>query len=126
MPLPVAGGIFAWLIGLFGSAMGSFATWLMQRMIYEKAIQYTLITAGMTAMAGLAVTITLAIKAAIIAAQIAMPGSLGLATYFLPSNMAQIIGILMTARVSMAVYRWTCSVIAAYMPGAPGYKSLIH
>lgn len=126
MPLPVAGGIFAWLVGLFGSAIGSFATWLMQRFVYEKAIRYALITAFLGAAAGMWVAVTLAVKAAVIAIQIGMPNSLAIVTYFLPSNTGQVIGVLVTARLSLVIYRWTVRVMSAYLPGAPGYGSLIH
>lgn len=126
MPLPVVGGLFAWLVGLFGSAIGGFATWLMQRFVYEKAIHYALITAFLGSAAAMFVAVTLAVKAAVIAIQISMPNSLAIVTYFLPGNLGQIIALLVTSRIALNIYTWTVRVMAAYLPGAPGYGSLVH
>lgn len=125
MPLPVAGGLFAWLVGLFGSAIGGFATWLMQRFVYEKAIHYALVTAFLVAAAGMFLAVTLSVKAAVIAVQVGMPNSLAIVTYFLPGNLGQIIALLVTARLALNIYTWTTRVMAAYLPGAPGYGSLV-
>lgn len=116
MPLPIVGGFFAWLVGLFGTTFTAFCTWLMTRLIYEKAVQYALITAFLVAAAALTITISLSIKAAVLAAQVAMPSTLGMATYFLPSNINQIFGLIVTIRVSTALYRWTIATMAAYTP----------
>lgn len=126
MPLPIAGGIFAWLVGLFGSAIGSFATWLMQRMVYEKAIRYALITAFLVTASGLFLGVSLTIKAAVLALQYTMPASLVMVTFFLPSNINQILAAIVTVRVARTLYALTINTIRAYLPGAPGYGSLIH
>ena len=59
---------------------------------------------------------SLTIKALIIGAQIAMPSSLGMATYFLPHNINQVLGLIVTIRVSHALYRWTVATMAQYTP----------
>lgn len=118
MPLPIAGGIFAWLVGLFGSTFGSLVTWLMARMVYERALHITLVTAFLVAASSLTVGLALGIKAAIYAARITMPPILAAGTYFLPSNINVILALIVTARVSISLYRWTVSTLAAYLPGS--------
>lgn len=121
MPLPIAGGIFAWLVGLFGSAIGSFATWLMQRMVYEKAIRYALITAFLVTASGLFLGVSLTIKATVLALQYSMPPSLALVTFFLPSNINQVLAAIVTVRVARSLYALTVNTIRAYLPGNPNY-----
>ena len=116
MPLHIAGGFLAWLLGLFGSTFATFTTWLIGRMVYEKAVRVALVTAFVVAAAGLTLTVSLTIKALIIGAQIAMPSSLGMATYFLPHNINQVLGLIVTIRVSHALYRWTVATMAQYTP----------
>jgi len=115
MPLPLI-GFFPWLVALFGSLVTSIFTWFLQRVVYEKAVQYALITAGLIAIAALTLSVSLTIKAAIIALRVTMPTSLGMATYFLPSNINLMIGVIVTARVARSVYRWTVTTMAAYIP----------
>lgn len=122
MPLPlipIAGGIWAWFIGLFTSTFSAFATWMIGKMAYEKAIQWVFVSAFLVAAASLTVGLSLAIKALIISARISMPSSLGMATYFLPSNVNTVFSIIVTLRVSAALYRWTVATMGAYVPGNP-------
>jgi len=121
MPLPIVGGIFAWLVGLFGTTFTAFCTWLITRLVYEKAVQYALITAFLVAAAALTLTISMTITAAIFGAQIFMPNSLGMAPYFLPSNINQIFGLIVTIRVSFALYRWTVTTMRYYIPPSNVY-----
>jgi len=124
MPLPVV-GVFAWFIGLFTSAFTSFATWLVARMVYAKAVHYALVTAFVVAAAALTVSISVSIKAAVFAARIFMPEGLGNATYFLPSNINTIIALIVTIRVGHALYRWTVRVMAAYLPTNPSHGLML-
>lgn len=124
MPLPAI-GFFGWLIGLVTSSFTSFATWLIGRMAYEKAVQYALITAFLVAAATAMVTLSLAVKAAIFGLQVAMPNSLGLATYFLPSNINQIFAYIVTLRTSRFIYRWTVSTMSAYLPHDPKHGLML-
>lgn len=118
MPLPIVGGFAAWLVGLFGSSLGGLVTWLMSRMVYERALQITLVTGFLVAASALTVTLAVGIKAAIYAARISMPGMLAGATYFLPMNINVVLSLIVTARVSMSLYRWTVATLAAYLPGS--------
>jgi len=118
-------GFFAWLIGLVTTAFTSFATMLIGRMVYEKAIQYALTTAFLVAAAGLTVTVSLVIKTAIMSAQITMPPLLASVTYFLPVNINTILAVIVTIRVSSAVYRWTVKVMSAYLPSDPRHGLLL-
>ena len=124
MPLPAI-GFFGWLIGLVTSSFTSFATWLIGRMAYEKAVQYALITAFLVAAATAMVTLSLAVKAAIFGLQVAMPNSLVLATYFLPSNINQIFAYIVTLRTSRFIYRWTVSTMSAYLPHDPKHGLML-
>lgn len=118
MPLPAV-GFFAWLFGLVGSTFTTFTTWMIGRMVYEKAVHFSLVTAFLVAAAALTVSLSLAIKAAIMAAQIYMPAPLNQFTYFLPHNINQIFSLIVTARVSVTLYRWTVATMSAYVPGNP-------
>lgn len=124
MPLPAV-GFFAWLLGLVTSSFTSFATWLVARFAYEKAVQYALITAFLVAAATLMITLSLAVKAAIFGLQVAMPNSLGLATYFLPANINQIFAYIVTLRTSRFIYRWTVSTMSAYLPHDPKHGLML-
>lgn len=117
--MPVIAPLWAWIVGLLGSVVSSVATWLIGRMAFEKAINYALITGFLVAAAALFVAVTLSIKAAILGARVAMPGSLGIATFFLPASVSQIFAFIVTARVSASVYRWTVNTMAAYLPHNP-------
>lgn len=117
--IPVAGGFFAWFLGLFTSTFTAFTAWMIGKNAYEKAVSFALITAFLVAAAALTVGISLSIKALIIGARIAMPSSLGMATYFLPSNVNTVLSIIVTLRVSAALYRWTVATMGAYVPGNP-------
>ena len=124
MPLPAV-GFFAWLLGLVTSSFTSLATWLVARFAYEKAVQYALITAFLVAAATLMITLSLAVKAAIFGLQVAMPNSLGLATYFLPGNINQIFAYIVTLRTSRFLYRWTVSTMSAYLPHEPKHGLML-
>jgi len=117
--MPVIAPLWAWIVGLLGSVVSSVATWLIGRMAFEKAINYALITGFLVAAAALFVAVTLSIKAAILGARVSMPGSLGIATFFLPASISQIFAFIVTARVSASVYRWTVNTMAAYLPHNP-------
>lgn len=114
--MPVIGPFFAWLVGLLGSVVSSVTTWLVAKMAYEKAVHYAMITAFVIAAFGLFLTLTLTVKALVLGARVAMPESLGQATYFLPASIGQIFGAIVTARVGLSLYQWTVSSMKAYVP----------
>lgn len=118
-------GFFAWLVGLVSTAFTSFATLLIGRMVYEKAIHYALVTAFLVAAAGLTATLSLTIKTAIMAAQVNMPPLLANATYFLPANINTILACIVTLRVSSAIYRWTVKTMSAYLPSDPRHGLML-
>lgn len=115
MPLPAI-GFFAWFLGLITSTFTTFVTWMIGRMVYEKAVHYALVTAFVIAASALTLTISLSIKALVIGAQIYMPSPYNQFTYFLPNNINQIFAIIVTTRVGLTLYRWTVSVLSAYVP----------
>jgi len=117
--MPVVGPIFAWFVGLLGSVVSAVGTWLVGRFAFERAITFALVTGFVVAAAALFVTLTLTVKAAVIGARVTMPGSLGMATFFLPPSIVQLIPVIVTARVSVALYRWTVNTMAAYLPHNP-------
>lgn len=117
MPFPLlAVPVGTWLMGLVTTAFTSFCTWLVSKMIYERAVAFALTTAFIFTAISLTLGISLSIKALIIGARITMPGSLGLATFFLPPNINTVFGIIVTVRVSRALYRWTIETFSAYVP----------
>lgn len=118
MPLPAL-GFFAWFIQLFGTTFGALATWLTTKFIYERAIQITLVTAFLVAASGLFLTVSISIKTAVLALRMSMPPVMVMGTFFLPSNLNQIIATIVTIRVAVALYRWTVGVLAAYLPQSP-------
>lgn len=117
--MPIIAPLWAWLVGLLGSAFTTFATWLMGRFAFERAVTYALVTAFLVAAAALFLTLTVTVKAAILGARVAMPQTLGMATFFLPASIAQILSSIVTVRVSMSLYRWTVNTMAAYIPHNP-------
>jgi len=117
--MPVIAPLWAWLVGLLGTVFSSVATWFIGRVAFERAIFYGLVTAFLVASAALFVALVVAIKAAVIGARVAMPNSLGLATFFLPPSIAQVFSIIVTVRVSKSVYQWTVNTMAAYIPNNP-------
>jgi len=116
---------FGWPIGLVTTAFTTFSTFMIGRMVYEKAIHYALITAFLAAAAALTATLSLTIKTAIISAQVSMPALLASATYFLPANINTILAVIVTMRVSSAVYRWTVKVMSAYLPTDPKHGLML-
>lgn len=114
MALPVVGGVFVWLVGLVGSAATTAFTWFVARETYKTALHYARITAFVIVAGSMMLTVSLSIKAAIFAARVAMPSSLGMATYFLPGNINTVLAIFVTLRVSAALYAWTLRNVKIY------------
>jgi len=117
--MPLLAPLWAWLVGLLGTLFSTVATWLIGRFAFERAVTYALITAFLVASSALFLAVTVAIKGALLAARITMPNSLGMATFFLPASISQILAFIVTARVSASVYRWTVSTMASYVPHNP-------
>jgi len=117
--MPIVAPLWTWLVGLLGSLFASFATWLMGRFVFERAVTYALLTAFLVASAALFLALTMAVKSAILGARVSMPQTLGVATFFLPGSIAQILSIIVTVRVSASVYRWTVNTMSAYIPHNP-------
>jgi len=117
--MPVIAPLWAWIVGLLGSLVSSVATWFVGRVAFERAMHYALVTAFVVSSAGLFLTLTLAVKAAILGARVAMPQTLGMATFFLPGSIAQIFATIVTVRVAAGIYRWTVATLSAYLPITP-------
>ena len=123
--MPVVAALWGWLVSLFASSITALATWFMGRFAFETALRYTLITGFIGVAAALFLALTLSVKAAIFGARVAMPASLGMVTYFLPASISQIFAFIVTLRVSAALYRWTVSVMSAYLPSNPRHGLLL-
>lgn len=121
--MPIA-ALWPWLVGLLGSVVSSLASWLIGRVAVDRALHYALVTGFVIASAALFLAMVLAVKALIFGARVAMPGSLGQATYFLPGSISQIFATIATARVSAAVYRWTVSTMSQYLPGKGDHRMM--
>ena len=117
MPLPIVGGFFAWLVGLFGTSIGTLVTWLMARMVYERAFHIAMVTGFLVAAGTLTVTLAVTFKAAVLALKMTLPPILASGLYFLPSNINVFFATIITVRVAASLYRWTVATLAAYMPG---------
>ena len=126
MPLPIVGGVFAWLLGLFTSTMGTLFTWLLAKTVYEKALFITITTAAVVVMASLTAALALGIKGAIMVARVTMPPILAQATYFLPSNINMVLALVITVRSAVFLYRWTVQTMNYYLPrNNAGYGGLL-
>ena len=123
--MPVVAAMWGWFVSLFASSITAVATWFMGRFAFETAMRYTLITGFLVAASSLFLALTVAIKASIIGARVAMPQSLGMVTYFLPASISQIFGFVVTLRVSASLYRWSVSVMSAYLPTNPRHGLLL-
>lgn len=115
MPLPIVGGLFAWFLGLVGSTASAVFTWVVARQTTSIALHYARVTAFVITAGALFLSVSLAIKAAIFAARVAMPSTLGMASYFLPSNINTVLAIFVVVRVSAALYAWTLRNIKIYV-----------
>ena len=115
MPLPIVGGFLGWLVGLFASVVGTLFAWLSAHFVYKTSIKILAVTAFVVASAGFFVTVSLALKVAVLALQIAMPNSLGLATYFLPSNINLIFSTIVLVRVHLVLYTWLKTQMILYV-----------
>ena len=111
--------LFGWIVGLLGSVVTSVGSFLVTRLAFDTAVRYTLVTGFLVASTALFLALTISIKTAVLAARVAMPNSLGAATFFLPGSIAQLFSLIVTVRVSAMVYSWTVSTMAAYLPANP-------
>lgn len=75
MPLPIVGGLFAWLLGLVNSTATAVFTWVVARQTFTIALHYARVTAFVITAGALFLAVSLTIKAAIFAARVAMPSS---------------------------------------------------
>lgn len=107
MPLPIAAGFFAWLVGLVGSAATAAFTWFASHTAYRMALHYARAVAFIIVAGALFLALSVSMKAAILAARVVMPDSLGQATYFLPGNINTVFALFVTLRVSVFLYNWT-------------------
>ena len=122
--MPIIAPLWGWLVGLLGSVVSAAATFFIGRVAIDRAFQYALITGFLVASASLFLALTLTVKAAILGARVAMPQSLGMATFFLPASISQILATVVTVRVSSAIYRWTVSTMSAYLPSRGNHRMM--
>lgn len=117
--------LFAWLATAISSALGGLATFLVSKFAYERA-QVLLIATVFASLAFIAyLTTALGIKNLILAARETMPPMLVTATYFLPPNVNQVMGVIVAAKVSRFLYRYAIKVAALYMPTDPKHGLLL-
>ena len=116
MPLPViaVGGIWAWLVGLFASVVGTFMTWLLTHFVWRTAIKILVVTGFVVAVAGFFLSMTVGLKALVIGARLVLPTALQQVTYFLPANCNQVFALLITARCTVFLFKWSASVMKMY------------
>lgn len=112
MALPVL-AFFPWLVGLFASTLGAVFTWAVGFLALRYAARLALAVGMVLALAGITLAVSLTIKGMIYGAQMAMPASLGAATYFLPNNINTIIGVYVAMRVVWYLYHWTYDRVVA-------------
>lgn len=105
MPVPVL-AFFPWLIGAFGSALGALFTWFAGFLALRIAARFAMVAGYVLAVATITATVAIAVKAIVYGAQMAMPLSLGAATYFLPNNINVIIGAYVSMRVTYYLAMW--------------------
>ena len=117
--MPIIAPVWGWLVGLLGAVVSSVATFLVGRVAFDLAVRYALITGFLVASAGLFLALTLAVKTMVLGARVAMPGTLGVATFFLPGSSGQLFGLVVTVRVSSSIYRWTVATMGSYLPHNP-------
>lgn len=116
--LPAA-PFFAWFVSLFGTTITTVFTWLTTKFVYERAVQIALVSAFVVTCTGAFLTVSLSIKAAVMAARVTLPPIMATGLMFLPPSLNQIIATIVTIRVARALHRWTVGVIAAYLPQSP-------
>ena len=117
--------IFAWLATALTSALSGLATFLVSKFAYERA-QALLIAGLFSAITfGAYVATALAVKNLIINAREVMPPLLVTASYFLPHNINQIIGVIVTANILRFTYRYAIKVAALYMPTDPKHGLML-
>lgn len=109
----------AWLVSVFGSALASMMSWLMARFAYETALRITLTTAFLATAAAMATALSLTIKAAVMSAAVGLPSFLLASLQFVPSNLNQVMAIVITIRISKFIYQWTVNGLSAYLPNNP-------
>ncbi len=107
MALPIAGGLFAWFVGLIGLTATKAFTWFLAFFTYRTAVGLARAVAFILVAASMLVALSLGMKAAILGVQQTMPQSLGQFTYFLPANLNQIFAVVVTLRISAFLYQWT-------------------
>lgn len=117
--------IFAWLATAISSAISAIATFLVSKFAYERA--QTLLIAGLFSgiTFGAYVATALLVKNLILTARETMPPLLTTATYFLPSNVNQIVAIIVAAKVARFTYRYAIKVAALYMPTDPKHGLML-
>ena len=114
MPLPVV-ALFPWLVGLFASTIGAVFSWFAGWFALRLAARLALVTAYVIAVAAITAGVALTVKALIMGIQVAMPLSLGAATFFLPNNINLIMGCYFSMRVTYFLFMWTRDRLTAYI-----------
>ena len=115
MPAPLVGGVL-WGIG---AILGAFASkifdFFFKFVAVKTAWRMTIGTAFVLAASAVTVATAVIIKGIVLAAQIAMPQSLGASTYFLPNNINIILGIYVSVRLAVFVWQWTLRNMERFM-----------
>lgn len=107
MPAPLVGGVL-WGIGaLLGATVTKIYDFFFRFFAEKWAYRVTIGTAFVLAASAVTVAMSVAIKALVWAARVSMPSSLGAFTYFLPSNINQIIAVYVSVRLVYFIWQWT-------------------
>lgn len=110
MPLPLA----PLITGALGAIVTKVFDFLYQFFAYKIARNLAVGAAAVTVAAGLTLAIAQTIKIAILGARVLMPASMSAFTYFLPSNINQIIAVIVTVKVSHFTWQWSMKNLSRY------------
>lgn len=108
-----------WLVTLLGFVVRRSFILFYALLTFHVAQKLAVAVAAITLGAALTLGMATAIKAAIVAVRVSMPGSLGLATYFLPSNINVMISVFITIRVAHFIWSWSMRNLAKYVYAHP-------
>lgn len=119
MPAPLVGGLL-WGIGsLFGLSVTAVFNFFFRFLAAKWAYRATIGTAFVVAASAVTVAMSVAVKALVWGARVGMPNSLGASTYFLPSNINQIIGVYVSVRLAYFVWGWTLKNMERWFQASP-------
>jgi len=104
----------AWLVTLLGLVVRRVFTLVFGIFVFKVAQRIAIASAAILLAATLTLAMASAIKGLIVAARVTMPNTLGLATYFLPSDINVLVSVFVTIRVTHFIWSWTMKNLARF------------